>query len=508
MRLLIHCMMMLLAFWEVCGKPGRDFYKILGIPRNAKDNQIKKAYRELSRQWHPDQNQDNKDEATEKFYDISDAYETLIDADKRAKYDLGGEDAVNGGAGAGGHGGFQRGDPFEQFNTFFQFFGGGGGGFPGGGRGGGFHHQQQMAPNMYDDKSGVSEISNPNDFNSKIGQRPDIVVVDFYSPSCKPCQDLKQEYISVAKKFAGIVQVMAVNCQGHMTGKICQSERVQNYPTIRIYLDSNKQLDFPASQAKTSKAIGNWIANSMPDFSSKIDSKKSLDKFLSSAGNKAVVFLFTDKKETPALFKSLCRSFKTNVACGLLMNYSVSSPPSFLPESIHKEIVKTPTLFYLHDAVSFAGEMFKGSMTSEIISLFFSRIVSHRSRQVNVEQLTSARRDDCSSKDSSICILLLGNPTNDSAVSQNYDVLKQLAERFKSDPVKFFWIDGGSKFVTMFQDATNGKVVAYRGKRNKYSIFEGSPVEFETVNVWIDNIVSGGSSLTKSPSRKPSHDEL
>lgn len=514
MRFSLNFAVLFALLFLVDGKGGRDFYSILGVPRNAKEAQIKKAYRELSRKWHPDQNPDNKDEATEKFYDISAAYETLIDPEKRSKYDLGGEEAVNG-AGGGGHGGFQRGDPFEQFNTFFQFFGGNGGGFHGGfpggfpGQGGGFHEQHRpQAPNMYDEKSGVAEIGNANDWNAKIGQRSDVVVVDFYSPSCKPCQDLKEHYISIANKFSGIVQVMAVNCQGHTTAQICQSERVQNYPTIRIYLDNNKQMDFPVSQARTSKMIGNWISAAIPDYSSKIDSKSSLERFLSSSGSKAPVLLFSDKKETPAMFKSLCRTFKTNVACGVLLNHSPSSPPSFLPESIKAEVQKTPSLFYLHDPVSFSGELFKGSMTSEILSLFLSRVVSHRSRQVFVEQLTAARKEDCSSKDSSICVLLFGNPASNPTAGQKYDIMKQLAERFKSDPVKFFWVHEKSGFAAKFQGATAGMVLAYRGKRNKYSLFEAIDFSFETANSWIDNIVTGGSSLTLSPSKKPSHDEL
>jgi curved DNA-binding protein CbpA len=488
---------------------GRDFYKILNIPKNAKEKQIKKAYRELSRKWHPDQNPDNKEEATEKFYDISAAYETLIDPEKRSKYDLGGEEAVNG-QGGGGQGGFRQGDPFQQFQTFFQFFGGEGGGFPGGGfhhgGNGGFHHQPPVQ-NMYDEKSGVTEIANANDWNAKVAQRTDVVVVDFYSPQCRPCQDLKDQYISVAKKFAGIVQVLAVNCQGQMQKSICQSERIQNYPSIRLYSDSNKVHEFSQSQARNSKNIGNWIANAIPDFTTKINSKSSLDKLVSSAGSKAVVILFSDKKETPAMYKSLCRTFKSNVACGLILGYSLTTPPSFVAESVSKQIQKTPALFYVHDSLSFEGEFFKGSMTSEIISLFFSRIVSHKSRQVSVEQLTSSRTADCSPSDGSICVLLLDNPTSGSPKAANhYELFKKLAERFKSDPVKFFWVDSKSKFTNLFGGA---KIVAFRGKRKKYSAFENiENATFESLSSWIDNIVTGGISLTQAVAGKASHDEL
>ena len=497
---------------------GRDFYKILGISKNAKDADIKRAYRKLSREWHPDQNPDNKEEATQMFYDISEAYEVLTDPDKRAKYDIGGEEALNGGGpgGPGGHG-FHHGDPFDQFRTFFQFFGGEGGpgGFPGGGfPGGGFpggqggFHQQAPPQNLYDEKSGVIELSNMNDFNTHINQRTDIVLVDFYSPQCGPCRDLKPEYISIAKTFSGIVKIYAVNCLNPQAGQICKSQNVQNYPTIRMYGDNRSQIDFPHSNDRSSKSIGNWISNNIPDVSFKIDSEKKFSAYLKSAGSKALVLLFSDKKQTPAMFKSLCRSFKTNIACGIILGYDAKSPASFIPSALTSQVDKTPFLYYMHDPVSFEGEKFKGSMAADILSLFFSRVVSHKSRQVTVSQLTAERGEDCSPADATTCILLLRQPMNaDGAVTGEYEVMKRLAERYKSDPVKFFWVEPKSKFVSLFEGTPT--LVAYRGKRGKYSAYEGDDTtSFDSVNSWIDNIVTGGSALKSSIVRKARHDEL
>ncbi|MCP3664387.1 MAG: J domain-containing protein [Gammaproteobacteria bacterium] len=96
---------------------GRDFYRILGVPRNANTNQIKKAYRKLAKELHPDRNQENP-EADEKFHDIGAAYETLSDTEKRRIYDQHGEEGLAKMGGNGGHG-----DPFGSF--FGDFFGGG-----------------------------------------------------------------------------------------------------------------------------------------------------------------------------------------------------------------------------------------------------------------------------------------------------------------------------------------------------------------------------------------------
>jgi molecular chaperone DnaJ len=110
----------------------RDYYEILGVSKGASQEEIKKAYRKVALQYHPDRNPGNK-EAEEKFKEAAEAYEILGDPEKRTKYDQFGHAGVKGGQGGFGGGGHmsmedifsQFGDVFGEDSPFGSFFGGG-----------------------------------------------------------------------------------------------------------------------------------------------------------------------------------------------------------------------------------------------------------------------------------------------------------------------------------------------------------------------------------------------
>jgi len=115
----------------------RDYYEVLGVSKNATDDEIKKAFRKLAKKYHPDVNRDNSKEAETKFKEANEAYEVLSNTERRAQYDQFGHAAFDGSAGgAGGFGGGFGGS--GGFGDIFDmFFGGGsqgGFGFGGGGR--------------------------------------------------------------------------------------------------------------------------------------------------------------------------------------------------------------------------------------------------------------------------------------------------------------------------------------------------------------------------------------
>src|SRR3989304_3655115 len=97
----------------------RDYYEVLSVSRSASPEEIKKAYRKIAMQWHPDKNPDNKKESEEKFKEAAEAYSILSDPQKRSQYDRFGHAGVAG-AGVGGF------DPaaFSEFSDILgDFFG-------------------------------------------------------------------------------------------------------------------------------------------------------------------------------------------------------------------------------------------------------------------------------------------------------------------------------------------------------------------------------------------------
>ncbi len=112
----------------------RDYYEVLGVNKNATDDELKKAYRQLAKKYHPDANPDNPKEAEAKFKEVSEAYEVLSDKQKRAMYDQFGHEGPQGFGGGNPGGGYYSYstsgfDGFDDLGDIFSsFFGGGFGG--------------------------------------------------------------------------------------------------------------------------------------------------------------------------------------------------------------------------------------------------------------------------------------------------------------------------------------------------------------------------------------------
>jgi molecular chaperone DnaJ len=139
----------------------RDYYEVLGVKKSATQDEIKKAYRKLARKYHPDANPDDP-KAEEKFKEVSSAYDTLSDPEKRKMYDLGPQTPFGGAGPGGGAGGqyctYTGGQPMggDWADLFGNLFGGGGFGGTQGGYGGG---RRQRRAERGDDVSVAVRLS-------------------------------------------------------------------------------------------------------------------------------------------------------------------------------------------------------------------------------------------------------------------------------------------------------------------------------------------------------------
>lgn len=195
----------------------RDYYDILGVSKNASADEIKKAYRKLAIQFHPDKNPGNA-EAEEKFKEAAEAYEVLSNQEKRQNYDRFGHSGPQMGGGGFG-GGMDINDIFEQFGDIFGgAFGGGFGGSRGGGqRGGqrGTNIRIKLKLSLEEISEGVTKKIKVNKYSScstchgsgaKAGTQP---------RTCSTCQGSGQ-VTQVTNTFLGQMRTASIcpNCQG------------------------------------------------------------------------------------------------------------------------------------------------------------------------------------------------------------------------------------------------------------------------------------------------------
>lgn len=191
---------------------GEDFYDLLGLQRQATTRDIRKAFKRLALNLHPDKNRDDPD-AHDKFLKINRAYEVLKDEDLRKKYDLHGEEGLkeNGPSGRG----------YQSWNYYNQDFG------------------------IYDDDPEVITLSK-SDFEISVDSTEDIWFINFYSPRCSHCHDLAPSWRELARELFGVIRIGAVNCEDDW--QLCRQKGVHSYPTLILYPKNEKYVGSRSSR--------------------------------------------------------------------------------------------------------------------------------------------------------------------------------------------------------------------------------------------------------------------
>lgn len=237
----------------------RDYYEVLGVSKSASPEEIKKAYRKLAIQYHPDKNPDNP-EAEDKFKEAAEAYEVLSNADKKARYDQFGHQGLGGNGGYGG-GGMNMDDIFSQFGDIF-----GGGGFEsffGGGRSG---RRTKKGTNLRVKlKLNLKEIA--NGVEKKIKVKRQVLAEGVTFKTCQTCQGTGQIKKVVNTMLGQMVSASACHvCGGN--GQIVDKKPAEADPRGLILKEEVIAINIPAGVADgmqlSMSGKGNETAGGIP----------------------------------------------------------------------------------------------------------------------------------------------------------------------------------------------------------------------------------------------------
>lgn len=176
-----------------------DFYKLLGIAKDADNRSIRRAFKKLALLKHPDKNPNDKNAHAE-FVRLNRAYEVLMDEELRKKYDQFGEEGLKDD--------FQGGNHYQSWTFYRDNFG------------------------IYDDDVEIVTLSRA-DFQQAVVDSGEIWFINFYSTFCSHCHHLAPTWRKFAREMDGVLRIGAVNCAEDPM--LCQSQNVMAYPSLVIY---------------------------------------------------------------------------------------------------------------------------------------------------------------------------------------------------------------------------------------------------------------------------------
>lgn len=196
MKLLI--LIILIINWNICLSMKNDYYVLLGVKTDASKSEIRKAFKKIALEKHPDKNKGDA-AAHDTFLKINKAYEVLKDEELRKKYDRYGEDGLKD----------------NHFSNNYQSW---------------TYYNEQFG--IYDDDPEVITLSKA-DFEQSVSNSEDIWFINFYSPHCSHCHTVAPIWRKLSEELSGVVRIGAVNC--HDDWMLCNAEGIRGYPSLRIY---------------------------------------------------------------------------------------------------------------------------------------------------------------------------------------------------------------------------------------------------------------------------------
>ena len=404
----------LISPFTICGE---DYYKLLGVKRNASKAEIRRAFKKLSLKYHPDKNKDNPEKAKAKFVKIANAYEVLSDDKLRKIYDEHGEEGVKQHQQGGGqHGG--------NFQDIFDFF------F----KRSGMHFQNQEGPEKnFFENTDVLTLKMEN--ISKLLSRRKIWFVYFFKSKDEGFENRNNKIKEIASQTYGIFNFGAVNCKDDE--EICEEYSVYSTPKIVYFPESANDSEEEYKGNIDFQSIFKYGAKLMQNFV-RIINKDNYNDFMTTHPERYHVLLFTSKKSTPPLFKSLSKDYLNHLSFGEIRQSETDLIKAF-------NINKFPTLVVVTDLENNEVDVFKDEIKYDTMKKFLNKYAYKKmeeKKDVKVRELNIniyQKLGMCSSNDNkNICLIFFINkekPENDELKK-----LEILGNKYKDDHVKIFFI--------------------------------------------------------------------
>lgn len=424
-----------------------DYYKMLGVARDADEKVIKKAFKKLSLEHHPDRGDNNSEEY---FMKLSHAYEALTTPEKREIYDRYGEEGLKGGKN------------YNHDDIYSNYFG---------------HKDPHMRYHHipYYEETSVIRLDGENIKN--LHRRNEIWMVKFYGPRSRLCQEFKGQWIELANRLSGVVKVAAVDCD--QSESLCIEYNIKKYPVI-IYFPDNTVMDPEVYQGeKTTEKMADFALSQVKGFMRFVNSN-NIEEFLQSEPEQVKIIAFTNIKETIPLIKAISKEFKGQALFGEARASDLNLVQRFNLTHFPAVIEASPIGFQVYP---------KPLQRYDLEKWVFQLIDEHKvvvfARELNRGLFLAG---NCNAADAKFCLIVF-DP--DSEMKQ---VLDQVSIAFASDPIGVFWVNS-SKFPG-FSEVFQGKNVVYRGKKQKYSEIQCGK-DFECYKEVLANAISGGLSFTR-----------
>ncbi|CAF0886173.1 unnamed protein product [Didymodactylos carnosus] len=197
--LTIPSLIFIILFCSFVLTNGEDFYQLLGVQKSASQRDIRRAFKKIALEKHPDK-RTNDQNAHSDFVKINRAYEILRDDELRKKYDQYGEQGLKDD--------FNRGNEYQSWSFYKQNFG------------------------IYDEDPEIITLSR-TDFLQSIDGTQDIWFINYYSAQCGHCHELAPVWREISKILEGVIRIGAVNCMDEWS--LCNEQGIQAYPSLLIY---------------------------------------------------------------------------------------------------------------------------------------------------------------------------------------------------------------------------------------------------------------------------------